>query len=119
MIEHHQEQTSRTRRTSDRAGTVLSEETIEALAAMLRVLADPTRIRLLEVLNARGQATVSALSDCLPLTQQGVSHQLGILRRAGIVRRRREGVWVNYELCDWTGWWLVEQLAGGLADADS
>jgi DNA-binding transcriptional ArsR family regulator len=119
MIERHQEQGSGARRTSDRAGTALSEEMIEALAATLRVLADPTRIRLLEVLNSRGQATVSALSACLPLTQQGVSHQLGILRRAGIVRRRREGVWVNYELCDWTGWWLVEQLAGGLADADS
>lgn len=119
MIERRQEQRSGARRISDRAGTALSEETIEALAATLRVLADPTRIRLLEVLNARGQATVSALSACLPLTQQGVSHQLGILRRAGIVRRRREGVWVHYELCDWTGWWLVEQLAGGLADPDS
>jgi DNA-binding transcriptional ArsR family regulator len=119
MIEPRQEQSSRAHRTSNRAGRALSEEMIEALAATLRVLADPTRIRLLDVLNARGQATVSALSACLPLTQQGVSHQLGILRRAGIVRRRREGVWVNYELCDWTGWWLVEQLAGGLADADS
>ncbi len=119
MIKRLQEQSSAVPRTSDRAGTALSEETIEALAATLRVLADPTRIRLLEVLNTRGQATVSALSACLPLTQQGVSHQLGILRRAGIVRRSREGVWVNYELCDWTGWWLVEQLADGLANADS
>jgi ArsR family transcriptional regulator, lead/cadmium/zinc/bismuth-responsive transcriptional repressor len=119
MIERRHEQSSGAPRISDRAGPAFSEEMIETLATTLRVLADPTRIRLLEVLNSRGQATVSALSDCLPLTQQGVSHQLGILRRAGIVRRRREGVWVNYELCDWTGWWLVEQLAGGLADADS
>ena len=96
-----------------------SEETVESLAATMRVLADPTRIRLLEALNARGKTTVSALASCLPLTQQGVSHQLGILFRAGVVRRRREGAWVHYELRDWTGWWVLEQLAGGLEDSDS
>lgn len=119
MIERRQEQSRGAHRASHGGDAALSEETIEALAATLRVLADPSRIRLLEVLNSRGQATVSALAACLSLTQQGVSHQLGILRRAGIVRRRREGAWVNYELCDWTGWWLVQQLADGLADADS
>jgi DNA-binding transcriptional ArsR family regulator len=102
-----------------RAGRLLSEETVESLAAMMRVLADPTRIRLLEALNERGKATVSALASCMPLSQQGVSHQLGVLYQAGVVRRRREGVWVHYELCDWTGWWLLEQLAGGLEDSDA
>lgn len=103
---------------SVRSSQPFSEETIESLAAMMRVLADPTRIRLLEVLNSRGKATVSALAACLPLSQQGVSRQLGILFQAGVVQRRREGVWVHYELCDWTGWWLIEQLAGGLAATD-
>ncbi|HEY0391456.1 MAG TPA: metalloregulator ArsR/SmtB family transcription factor [Solirubrobacterales bacterium] len=81
---------------------------------MLRVLADPSRIRLIEVLNNRGRATVSALAACLSVTQQNVSWQLRVLHQAGIVSRRREGVWVHYELTDFTGWWLIEQLAGAL-----
>lgn len=95
----------------------LSEETIESIAAMLRVLSDPIRIRLIEVLNDRGRTTVSALTACLPVTQQNVSWQLRILHQAGIVSRHREGVWVHYELTDFTGWWLIEQLASAL-DAD-
>lgn len=94
----------------------LGGETVESIAAMLRVLADPTRIRLIETLNDRGRATVSALSAGLPVTQQNVSKQLSILHQAGIVNRRREGVWVHYELTDFTGWWLIEQLAGVLLE---
>ena len=94
----------------------LGSETVESIASMLRVLADPTRIRLIETLNCRGRATVSALSAGLPVTQQNVSKQLSILHQAGIVNRRREGVWVHYELTDFTGWWLIEQLAGALLE---
>lgn len=93
----------------------LSEETVESISAMLRVLGDPTRIRLIEVLNERGRATVSALTACLPVTQQNVSKQLAILHQAGVVSRHREGIWVHYELSDFIGWWLVEQLAGALS----
>jgi DNA-binding transcriptional ArsR family regulator len=88
----------------------LSEEAIGSIVAMLRVLGDPTRIRLIEALNERGRATVSALNACLEMTQQNVSRQLSILHQAGIVSRCREGVWVYYELIDFSGWWLIEQL---------
>lgn len=91
-----------------------SEQTVESLAAVLHVLADPTRIRLIETLERRGRSTVSALTACLPISQQSVSHQLGVLRGAGMVTRRREGSWVHYELADWTGPWLLHQLADGL-----
>jgi DNA-binding transcriptional ArsR family regulator len=91
-----------------------AEETVELLAETLRILADPTRIRLIEALNARGRASVGVLAAYLPVTRQGVSRQLGILHRAGLVRRRREGMSVSYELTDWTGWWLIEQLAAAL-----
>ncbi len=94
-------------------------ETVESVAETLRLLADPTRIRLIEALNARGRVSVGALAAYLPVTPQGVSRQLGILHRAGLVSRRREGMSVSYELTDWTGWWLIEQLAAALgADGD-
>jgi DNA-binding transcriptional ArsR family regulator len=93
----------------------LSEQTVESLASLLRVLADPTRIRLIEILQDRGQATVSSLTAALPISQQSVSRQLGVLFQAGIVGRRREGIWVQYELRDWSGPWILRQLAEGLA----
>jgi ArsR family transcriptional regulator len=89
---------------------------VEELAEKLRVLADPTRIRLIEALEKNGRSTVSALSSILPVSQQSVSHQLAVLRRAGMVSRRREGVWVHYELRDWTGPWVLHQLADGMAE---
>jgi DNA-binding transcriptional ArsR family regulator len=47
-----------------------------------------------------------------------VSKHLSVLYQAGVVRRQREGVWVQYELADFSGWWLVEQLASALTDGD-
>jgi DNA-binding transcriptional ArsR family regulator len=114
MSEANQHDGDRAQIGSVRERQLFTEETVESLAAMLRILADPTRIRLIEALNDRGRASVGALASSLPLTRQGVSKQLGILYQAGLVRRRREGMWVQYELADWTGWWLVEQLASAI-----
>jgi ArsR family transcriptional regulator len=58
--------------------------------------------------------SVSALAACLPVSQPGVSKQLAVLHQAGIVRRRRDGVHVRYELVDFACWWVVQQLASGL-----
>lgn len=99
----------------------LPAETVEMVAAMLKVLGDPIRIRLVELLNDRGSATVSALTACVSVSQPTVSNHLAVLHQAGIVSRRRRGMWVYYELVDFSGWWLVRQLAGGLdtSPADS
>lgn len=96
------------------APTHLDEDTVEAIASTLRALADPTRIRLIEELEERGRASVGGLAASLPLTRQAISRQLCVLHAAGIVRRRREGMRVLYELGDWTGPWLVSELAASL-----
>lgn len=80
------------------------------IVAVLRVVADPTRICLIEGLNERMSSTGRSLTGRLGMTQQAVSQQLGVLHQAGMVGRRRDGAWVHYELVDWTGWWLIEQL---------
>jgi len=95
----------------------LSEETVEMVAAMLKVLSDPTRIRLLELLIERGSATVGALTPYFSVSQQRVSQQLAVLHQAGIVRRRRRGMHNHYELVDFACWWVVQQLASGLVDS--
>jgi DNA-binding transcriptional ArsR family regulator len=102
-------------RDMDTSRPPLSEETVEAVASMFRVLADPIRIRLVEALNDRGRTTGSALAASLPVTQQNVSKHLRVLYHAGIVRRHREGVWTHYELADFVGVWLIEQVGAALS----
>jgi ArsR family transcriptional regulator len=66
---------------------------------MLRTLSDPTRLRLLTVLQ-EGELSVSALCDRLHLAQPTVSHHLGRLRTARLVANRRAGKQVFYSLND-------------------
>lgn len=63
--------------------------------ALLRVLSDPTRVRLLALLR-REELTVAELASVLRLAQPRVSTHLGKLREAGLVRDRRAGVSAYY-----------------------
>jgi DNA-binding transcriptional ArsR family regulator len=92
----------------------LPDEAIEVIAARLRVIAEPTRIRLMELLN-EGEATVQELTDRVVTTHQNVSKHLAVLHQAGMVSRRKQGPSVRYALVDWTGWWLVEQMGASVA----
>lgn len=69
----------------------------------------------MEILD-EGPASVGALAARVAARQQTVSWHLGVLHQAGIVSRRKSGAWVEYELVDWTGWWLVEQVATAVAE---
>ena len=59
-------------------------------------LGDPTRIRLLDLLLERGEATASALAGSLPITRQAVSKHLAVLERDGFVTAHRSGREVLY-----------------------
>ncbi len=67
------------------------------VVGMLRTLSDPTRLRLLSVLQ-QGEHSVSALCDRLKLAQSTASHHLGRLRSARLVAYRRDGKQVFYSL---------------------
>ncbi|HMC50460.1 MAG TPA: metalloregulator ArsR/SmtB family transcription factor [Solirubrobacterales bacterium] len=95
----------------------LADEAIESIASWLQVIAEPTRIRLMECLGG-GEARVQGLASQLGTTRQNVSQHLGILRHAGIVNRRRAGNSVLYELADFSGWWMVEQAAAALSEQE-
>jgi DNA-binding transcriptional ArsR family regulator len=88
----------------------LSDEAVESSAAWLRLVAVPTRIRLIEILNA-GSSTVQGLAARLGTTYQNASKHLGVLHEAGIVSRSMVEGRIHYDLIDWAGWWLVEQVA--------
>jgi DNA-binding transcriptional ArsR family regulator len=96
------------RHTERLARQPLSDPAIEAITAWLRVISEPTRIRLMELLD-RGGASVQGLAAQLGMTYYNVSKHLNVLHQAGIVSRRTEDRRLHYELVDWSGWWMIEQ----------
>jgi ArsR family transcriptional regulator, cadmium/lead-responsive transcriptional repressor len=59
-------------------------------------LGDPMRLRLLDLLLERGEATASALATALPITRQGVAKHLAVLERSELVVARRAGREVRF-----------------------
>ena len=70
---------------------------MDHLLAALRAVAEATRLRLV-VLCARGELTVSELTQILGQSQPRVSRHLKLLCEAGLLDRFREGSWVFYRL---------------------
>jgi len=82
------------------SGAVLDEPAATRLAAVLRTLADPGRLRILSLLQAQPdrEACVCHLTDHLGLSQPTVSHHLRVLFETGLVDRERRGNWVYYRV---------------------
>jgi DNA-binding transcriptional ArsR family regulator len=70
-----------------------------AIADRFRLLAEPTRLRLLDLLG-NGERSVGSLADELGCTQANVSKHLSLLADAGVVGRRRDGLHTYYCVID-------------------
>lgn len=66
-------------------------------ARRLKALADPERLKIIQCLQG-GPKNVSALSELLGTDIANVSHHLGVLRHAGLVRDEKQGKFVVYSL---------------------
>ncbi len=67
------------------------------LALLFAALSDPTRLRLLNLMDGR-EVCVCYFVEILEQGQPKISRHLAYLRRAGIVAARREGKWVHYRM---------------------
>ena len=74
-------------------------EVLEAMADLFKVFGDGTRIKILYVL-FESETKVCDIAEKLFMTQSSISHQLRILKQAGLVKGRREGKTVWYSLAD-------------------
>jgi ubiquinone/menaquinone biosynthesis C-methylase UbiE len=91
---------------------------MEHLLAALRAVAEPTRLRLV-LLCARGELTVSELTQILGQSQPRVSRHLKLLCDAGLLDRFREGNWVFYRLSRATSVAaLARQLVAACGETD-
>jgi ArsR family transcriptional regulator len=67
------------------------------LVTLFAALADPTRLRLLNLMDGR-EVCVCYFVEVLKQGQPKISRHLAYLRRAGIVEARREGKWMHYRI---------------------
>ena len=69
-------------------------------AELFRTLANPVRIRIIEVLRVAGSLTVGEIQHQVGVESSNVSQHLGALRARGLVETRREGTSIWYSIRD-------------------
>jgi DNA-binding transcriptional ArsR family regulator len=76
-----------------------NDEQVHLAAETFRMLADPTRIKILWAL-LQGESSVTCLAELVGASATTVSQHLAKLRLAGLVRGRREGTFIYYAAAD-------------------
>jgi len=87
----------------------------------MRALADGTRQRIVNLLLEKGELCVCEITGALEMVQPKVSRHLAILREAGVVQDRREGLWIHYRIHPQLPLWagrLLEALHDGCRDRE-
>lgn len=80
-------------------GMMIDEGEAQRLARIFKVLGDPTRIKIIQLL-ALEEVCVCDLANLINMSQSAVSHQLRLLRSERLVKYRRVGKIVFYSLDD-------------------
>ncbi|MDQ6637937.1 MAG: metalloregulator ArsR/SmtB family transcription factor [Candidatus Dormibacteraeota bacterium] len=80
-----------------RPSSAAKEESGAATNAVLRALADPQRRQILSLVRG-GELSAGQIAAHFDVTQQGVSHHLQVLQRAGLLQERRAGTRRLYAL---------------------
>lgn len=78
----------------------LSIEYLQRVASMLRLLAHPHRLKLVEALEGLDEAPVHVLMERLRLPQAPTSQHLSLMRKVGLLEARRRGREVWYAIAD-------------------
>ncbi|GAA2737205.1 metalloregulator ArsR/SmtB family transcription factor [Pedococcus aerophilus] len=78
----------------------LPREDALAMATLLKAVADPVRLQLLEIIRSspRHEACVCDMTEAVGVSQPTVSHHLKVLTEAGLLTRERRGTWAWFTL---------------------
>ncbi|MGC9195767.1 MAG: ArsR/SmtB family transcription factor [Syntrophobacteraceae bacterium] len=77
----------------------LDSEHIQRAADILKTVAHPARLRIIDLLES-GEQSVAQICKCLEAPQPFISHQLNLMKAKGILCSRREGNQVFYEVAN-------------------
>jgi ArsR family transcriptional regulator len=92
--------------------SVAAHDRTDRAIELFHALSDETRLEIIELLR-KGERCVCELTDTLDAAQSRLSFHLRVLKDAGIVRDRKDGRWVYYEL-DPEAFEEVETLVSGM-----
>lgn len=76
----------------------MKKELYRARAELAKALAHETRLAIIDILGEEGEKCVCELTELLDISQSSVSKHLGILKQAGVVDSKKEGLNVCYFL---------------------
>jgi len=91
------------------------EEMLQFIASRFKVLAEPMRLRILHSIQP-GEQTVTQIIEITGASQANVSKHLGVLTRAEMVGRRKEGLNVFYSITDPVIFELCDLVCNRLRD---
>ncbi len=94
----------------------MSPEALELVASRFRVMAEPVRLRILQMLESEGELSIGELTESLGLSQPNVSKHVKILIEAGLVARRQEGNTVYCTVCDESVFKICDVVCSSLRD---
>lgn len=75
------------------------DDTLFDLADLFKIFGDTTRVKILYAL-FESELCVCAIAELLNMTQSATSHQLRVLKDAGLLKARRDGKTIYYSLAD-------------------
>ncbi len=72
---------------------------MESTTQIFKALSEPIRLRIMNLL-LHGERCVCDLMEVLAMPQSTVSRHLAYMKNAGLVKGRRQGIWMYYRLAD-------------------
>lgn len=76
----------------------LTTQESKDLATLLKILADPTRLRIVSMLASSDEVCACDVTEPLGVSQPTVSHHMKTLREHGFIESERRGKWVYHRL---------------------
>jgi DNA-binding transcriptional ArsR family regulator len=92
----------------------LENDAAELIARRFQALSDSTRLRILDLLRVREEASVGELTETLGTSQQNVSKHLAALHAEGFVSRRKRGTRTLYRISDPGVLELCDRVCAGI-----
>jgi DNA-binding transcriptional ArsR family regulator len=93
----------------------MTEDAIVQVSEVLKAMADPMRLRILHSLH-KGELSVTAIIEAVGGSQANVSRNLAVLRRAGLVDGRREGLNAFYSITDPRVFTICESVCNSIGE---
>ena len=75
-----------------------NDEKLQYSTTLMKALAHPLRLRILEYIDSQGVINVNKIYHALQIEQSITSQHLRLLRIAGVVNAEKDGKFVNYDI---------------------